>query len=229
MLTIERRGQYAAFAALSLWAVGLTGILARSHAILFQPYFGDADPRLMVLTLIGAGGVSLHLLYARGWFDIFKANGRGAAFSAALAALFAAEAIAADLIIRFRQDMNVLPPQALWFYPAMAYVAEIVFHALPMASLLIPLGALLKPLRAARLLWVCIVLTSLLEPTFQLRFAENPISWVGGYLWMHVFAFNIIQLYVFRRYGFVAMYLLRCFYYVYWHIVWGFVRLQVLF
>src|SRR5690606_18394811 len=95
MLTTERRGQYAAFAALSLWAVGLTGILARSHAILFQPYFGDADPRLMVLTLIGAGGVSLHQLYARGWFDIFKADGRGAAFSATLAALFAAEAIAA--------------------------------------------------------------------------------------------------------------------------------------
>jgi hypothetical protein len=34
---------------------------------------------------------------------------------------------------------------------------------------------------------------------------------------------------VFRRYDFVTMYSFRLFYYAYWHIAWGVIRLRVFF
>lgn len=40
---------------------------------------------------------------------------------------------------------------------------------------------------------------------------------------------NILQLYVFKRYDFVAMISLRLVYYLYWHFIWGYSRLQLLF
>ena len=73
--------------------------------------------------------------------------------------------------------------------------------------------------------------TAFLEPIFQqgLVFSEKPLLWAEVYVGLHVFAFNIFQMYVFRRYDFVSMYLFRLVYYIHWHIVWGYVRLQLLF
>jgi hypothetical protein len=38
-----------------------------------------------------------------------------------------------------------------------------------------------------------------------------------------------LQLYVFRRFDFASMYAFRLVYYAYWHILWGVIRLKVLF
>lgn len=227
----HRRQQIVAFAALSLWAAGLTTALSLMHSAYFQRFFGVIHPLLAIALVTAAGGLALKLLHARGGFEVFKATARlrGVVLSAALATLFAVEVVVADHIIRFPADMNVPLPHALLFYPAIAYVAEIVFHALPLALLILFLGPLLKGLRRDRLVWLGIFLTALLEPTFQAGFEEEPISWAGAYVWVHLYAFNLLQLYVFKRYDFASMYAFRLFYYLYWHIAWGFVRLQVLF
>ncbi len=39
---------------------------------------------------------------------------------------------------------------------------------------------------------------------------------------------DLLQLYIFRRYDFIAMYLFRVACYLEWHILLGYVRLQVL-
>jgi hypothetical protein len=39
-------------------------------------------------------------------------------------------------------------------------------------------------------------------------------------------AFGLVQLYVFRRFGFASMYSLRLAYYSLWHIAWGTTRLH---
>lgn len=39
----------------------------------------------------------------------------------------------------------------------------------------------------------------------------------------------LLQLHVFRRFDFVSMLSLRLVYYVYWHLIWGAIRLRVLF
>lgn len=41
-------------------------------------------------------------------------------------------AVAADFAIRFPAGMNVAFPQSLAFYPAMAFVAEVAFHVVPL-------------------------------------------------------------------------------------------------
>jgi len=46
---------------------------------------------------------------------------------------------------------------------------------------------------------------------------------------VHVFVINIIGLLLFRRHGFIMMYLFRLMYYFLWHILWGHLRLSILF
>jgi hypothetical protein len=44
-----------------------------------------------------------------------------------------------------------------------------------------------------------------------------------------VLVFNAVQMSIWRHYDFVSMYTMRLVYYLQWHIVWGSVRLHVLF
>jgi hypothetical protein len=46
---------------------------------------------------------------------------------------------------------------------------------------------------------------------------------------VHIYVFNALQLYVFKRYDFLSMYAFRLVYYLHWHVVWGYMRLQLLF
>jgi len=227
-----------ALGVLSLSTAGLTGILSLSVIRLpaalspLEPYFDSILLLPAIAAVISVGVVSLGFLYSRGWFEIYLGREclRGVVLAATLATLFAVAVILIDLRIVFPY-FHVPPPQSLLFYPAMAYVAEIVFHALPLALLLVVLGPLSKTLDSNRLVWWCSLLTSCLEPIFQMGwgFSKEPFSWADVYVGLHVFAFNFLQLYVFRRYDFVSMYTFRLVYYIQWHIVWGYVRLHVLF
>ena len=78
-------------------------------------------------------------------------------------------------------------------------------------------------------MWLGILLVAVLEPTFQTLFEGKVFTWRAAYTWIHVFAMAFLQLYVFRRFDFVSMYSFRLIYYAYWHILWGVVRLKVLF
>jgi hypothetical protein len=221
-----------ALALVSLVAAGATGILCLFRSTCFRPYFGTINPLLAVALIIVLGTACLRLLHSRGWFEIYtRATPAGVILSTALASLFAVSAILADCVIRFPQDMNVPPPWSVLFYPAMAYVAEILFHVLPLALLLIWLRTIFKRVNPHTLVWSCILLVSCIEPVFQVpaRTPETAPSWAGVYVALHVFAFNLLQLCVFRRYDFVSMYSFRIVYYLNWHIIWGYLRLQLLF
>jgi hypothetical protein len=143
--------------------------------------------------------------------------------------MFAVVIVLADVVIGFPYR-HVQPPQSLLFYPTMAYVAEMVFHTLPLSILLALLGPLFKDRSTTGLVWLCIILASCLEPIFQLswRSAEWPLPWADAYVGLHVFAFNIMQLSIFRRFDFVSMYVCRLVYYIEWHMVWGSVRQHLL-
>ena len=111
----------------------------------------------------------------------------------------------------------------------MAYVAEIVFHVLPLSVLLVVLGPLFKAQDPTQLLWLCAFIASCPVPIFQLTFRSSvaSLSWSDLYVGLHVFAFNLLQLYIFRQYDFVSMYAFRFVYYIHWHVVWGSVRTQL--
>lgn len=218
---------------MSLGAIGFTAIVSLFPGRPFQRYFGSINPLLAVVVVAVAGVVSLGLLQSRGWFAIVSPgrSRRGLAVAAAFATLFAVMVVPADLLIRFPRDLNVPLPQSLFFYPAIGYVVEIVFHALPLALLLLLLGPLWTQLNPNSLVWSCIIVAAALEPILQVTLGSSggPFSVADGFVALHVFAFNVLQLYVFRRYDFVSMYAFRLVYYLYWHIVWGSLRLHWLF
>jgi riboflavin transporter FmnP len=82
-----------------------------------------------------------------------------------------------------------------------------------------------------RLVWMYILAVSLLEPIFQMQAGHTAgsVTWLEAYVGLHVFAFNLLQLHVFRLHGFVAMFAFRLVYYLWWHILWGYLRIGLLF
>jgi hypothetical protein len=230
-ITWRKTRQYIAFVVLSVAAFGLTAIMMASSSAYFQPFFGEISPMLVVAMAPVAGGVSLILLQFLGRFEILRGREtlRGIAVSAAMATVLAVAIIIADFIIRYPQDLNVPVPAAFLFYPAVGFVAEIVFHVLPLALLLLILAPLGKWLGIECIVRMGVVIAAVIEPTFQVVFKGSPFSWASAYTWVHIFAIALLQLYVFRRYDFVSMYSFRLFYYAYWHVAWGVIRLKVLF
>jgi hypothetical protein len=80
-----------------------------------------------------------------------------------------------------------------------------------------------------RVVWTAILIVSTCEPTFQVLFQGRALMWGDVYTWFHIFVISVLQLYVFWCFDFVSMYVFRLVYYIYWHILWGVVRMEVLF
>jgi hypothetical protein len=235
-----RRAGAICYAILSLSAVGLTAISHSFNPLLFQRFIGAANPIFMVVGVSALGAILLSVLIVRDGFSIAGSDtGRGVARSAALAALFGIVVILVDLAIVHPADMNVPFPQSLLFYPVIGFMVEILFHLLPLCLLLTVIPALVGHGRSEAAVWVSLILVALLEPAFQTWTAASGAPVVGGpytyAAWavvsdgLQVFAINLCQLFIFKRYDFVSMYALRLAYYGIWHIAWGHVRLELLF
>jgi hypothetical protein len=230
-LQLDLRWQYAAYFALSLVALIFIVILLPSSGAYFRRFFGETNAILVIVVASVVGAAALWVLQSSYEFDLLKGRTtlRGVALSAVLATVLAVAIVIADFIIRYPQDTNVPVPQALLFYPAVGFVAEIIFHVLPLVLLLLALTPLVGRLGRERVVWLGILLVAVLEPTFQVLFEGKAFTWGAAYTWIHVFVIAFLQLYMFRRFDFVSMYSLRLFYYAYWHILWGVIRLEVLF
>lgn len=139
---------------------------------------------------------------------------------------FAASVTAIDLLAPFSATINVGLPEALLFYPSMAVVAEVVFHLVPLSLWKVAgrrrtndggfAGA-----RAA------IVLIAALEPIFQAVLGRDPARpWWGELLTgLHIYGLNLVLVTLFLRRGLPAALMLRLAYYVYWHLLYGQLRL----
>lgn len=226
-----RRREYVFYAFLCLLAFSQTAILMPESAGDFRRFFGTVHP-FVVVALTGAfGGLSLAKLEPYGWNGVLRGrsslSGIGLAFG--IATVFAVAVVVADILIRYPKDLNVAAPEAWLFYPAVGLVAEIVFHVIPLTLLTLVLEQIGVEFRPDRIPWLAIVLAAAVEPSFQIAFEPELLSWSAGFTWGHVFLFGLAQLHMFRRYDFVTMYCFRIFYYAYWHIIWGGIRLDVLY
>ena len=232
-LISRERSQYRIFAALSAGTIVLTGLLQYSNEHIFQRVMGGINPLAASLLVVVLGFVYLSLLLSRGGFAIYrKENQKGLLRACGLAALFGVIIIPADLKIVFPTDINVPFPESLLFYPAIGFFAEILFHVLPLTLLLIALSSVLRAANQDRIIWFSIGAVALLEPVYQTLWMVSldryPV-WAVAYDAIHVFAINLLQLIIFRRYDFVSMYAFRLVYYLIWHIGWGYFRLNLLF
>jgi hypothetical protein len=197
----------------------------------FRPYFGNLDPILATAVAVAVAAGSLAYLTSRGGFAFSAPAKRveGRRVAATVATLFAVVTIAVDLAGGFPEDINVRLPEALLFYPVMAFVVEAVFHLAPLALLLLTLVSGLGKEARGRVMAGCVAAVVVLEPAFQVWASGLDALWVNGFLAVHLLAFNAVQLWLFRRYDFLTMYAFRLVYYLHWHIVWGYLRLHVLF
>lgn len=230
-LQLGRSWQFATYFLLCSVVLLFTLMLLPSSSVYFRRFLGEVDPILVVVLASAVGAGALWALQARFHFAVLlgKATLRGLGLSAVLATIMAVAIVIADLLIRYPQDMNVPMPQALHFYPAIGLIAETVFHVLPLALMLHLLSLPGQWIGKERVVWLGIFLVAMLEPTFHVLFGGKAFTWGSAYTWIHVFAIAVLQLYVFRRFDFMSMYAFRMFYYAYWHILWGMIRLRVLF
>ncbi len=232
-LISNERPQYQVFTGLSIGVVVLTGILYFSDNLLFKRFIGGINPIIASFFIILSGVISLTFLLSRGWFAIYKkANLKGLIRRSSLAALFVLITILVDLKIVFPADLNVLFPESLLFYPAMGFFVEILFHVLPLSILLISLTSIFKNISSKNIIWICILIVSLLEPIYQtipMASSNQYPLWAVAIVLLNLFLFNLSQLLIFKRYDFISMYSFRLVYYLFWHIGWGYIRLNVLF
>jgi hypothetical protein len=239
----ERRLQtrpYITYAGACAAVLALTIVARAVDPALFERFIGGVSPVMVVAVVSLLGAALLRLLDSRGGFAIIRPQpARGLLRAAGLAALFGMLVMGVDLVLTHPADMNVPFPESLVFYPVISLMAEILFHLLPLAALLTATSAFARHGLPERAVWASLFLVSLLEPSFQVLAAmsERPVvgaphpydARVAAFDGLHVWAINIGQLAVFRRYDFVSMWTFRLVYYVIWHVVWGELRLRMLF
>jgi len=225
--------QVAWFAGLSTFVLIATVTLEHSDADLFQRFFGDYSPLLIVFSLVGLGAASLVFLNAHAHATVATPAvwGRALLFSVIGASLFVVPTILVDILQPFPEHLNVMPPPALLFYPVMGFVVEVLFHLLPLSLALFVLNYVLPFGDVSRRFWVAACVAAALEPAFQVwvGLAREGLTWKSVYLGGHLFLFGLVQLYVLKSFGFVHMFLFRMVYYLHWHILWGALRLSLLF
>jgi hypothetical protein len=228
---MARKTQSAAYAALAVTVALLMAIQPPSSQAYFERYFGSLALPLVAAAAGAIGAGALALLQRIAGFHIVAGRRtlRGICVSAGIATLFGIEIVVADLIIRYPENLNVPVPQAYLFYPTIGFVAEIVFHVVPLILFVLVLLPVSGRLGTERVVWIAILLSAASEPTFQILFSGGRFTWASAYTWVHVGVVAAFQLYVFRRYDFASMYAFRLVYYAWWHIIWGVIRLEVLF
>ena len=224
--------QFKIFIGISVVVAVLLGVLNfLGYPPLLLSLFVGINPFIGVL-LVSLLGFSLFaFLISRGCFAIYKGHLKGYLYASGLAVLFGLIAIIVDFNARiYSADINVLFPKSLLFYPAMGYVAEILFQILPLTLVLIVLTPLSKKTNDNKVIWISIIVASLFEPIFQTSIGSGPLPlWFVAFEFMRIFLVILSQLSFFKRYDFVTMYWFRIVYYIFWHILWGYLRLILLF
>lgn len=189
----------------------------------FARVLGSLPPVAVILGLAVLGTAALWRLGAIGWTGPRTLPpGRAMIGLSVLGTAFALPTVLYDILSPWSHDINAPVPEALAFYPAIAFVAETAFHLLPLAAL-----SLLIPGRFR----TAAFLAAMIEPGFQILadFGGNATIARSAYMAVHLTAFNLVQIALLRRHGFLASFIFRISYYLIWHILWGVARLWILF
>jgi hypothetical protein len=226
-IPIARRNQYVTYFGLGVILLLLVSLADQAS---FRRFLGDSDPRLILVAVLLINAAALGYLLSTGAFAIYRRTSlRGWLLIAALAGSFGAVVITADTIIVFPRDINVLFPQSLLFYPVIAMLVEAAWHSLPM-SLLVLAFSRFRRLDIRRISWFLVPLLALPDPVFQVVDMVAASPWGATlFVGVHVYLINLVEMIIFRGHSFVAAFAFRVFYYLVWHVIWGQVRLNVLF
>src|SRR5690554_2382891 len=193
----------------------------------FQRFFGELSPVLLIMGSILITSVFLHKIK----FDVWAKKSTGIKQSISLAGIFGVTIITFDCFIHFPIDINTPLPYSLLFYPVMGYFVQGVFQLLPLGILLIGLSPVKRNTENNNYI-LLILMVSFIEAIYQAvslcdrdQYSIHIIILVG----FHVYLFVVVQLLLLKKYGYLAMFSFRMTYYVIWHIIWGSIRIFILF
>jgi len=227
--SFSKRYQFKILAFLSLSIALLGTILYLRDSVIYEGILGEMHPLLALQFIIPAYFLLFLYLLSYTPLRIYQNKG-GKAYGllAGISLVFGLEVIAADLWwAEYPLDLNVAAPDSFLYYPVMGFMAEAVFHLLPLTFFIFILSNMTSwPMN--RVLWVSIALTALAEPFFQILAGPESDFTTQVYTGIHVFLFSLAQLWVFKKYDFVSMYLVRLLFYAIWHIGWGELRIEIL-
>lgn len=206
-----------------------TGVLFALKPNLYNYFLGTLNPILIVSIIVILGFLLIRGLKQFGFTVYRSGDNLGRLKVMSLSLVLSLIMVIVDIMARFPEDINVVFPFSLLYYPVFGFIVEIVFHLLPLFLILYVVKRV--SVIDERVMFVCLVLVSFMEPVFQLGlgFSSQIPLWATVYVGFNIFLINIIQLYTFRRFGFASMYAFRLFYYLFWHIIWGSIRLDYLF
>jgi hypothetical protein len=155
--------QLAGFAILFLaapaaaWALDLYGV-----GSFFEPYFAGFSPTSVFGVTDVIGVISLRALHVCGWVGTRQRDDlMGVDVAVMLATI---SVITVDRFVGIKV-IHVPMPWSLLFYPTVALVVEVFFHTLPLALMFASLRAIERS-DSDRIGWMCIIVVSLLEPTY---------------------------------------------------------------
>ena len=215
----------------SLFVLAFTCILTIIDPNSFMRILGPINPIILIFLLIIGGFITLRFFLSRNWFEIYaKKQIKKQNYFYYLPILLAFMPILIDLTFRYPETTNVYFPQSLLFYPIIGFVAETMFHLIPTLFLILILSSIFKSLNHKQINWIIILVVSFIEPLYQTIWSPSyfPLG-ITIYMGFHLYLFNAIELYIFKRRGFFAMYSTRLIYYLTWHIIWGYFRILILF
>ncbi|HEX7035501.1 MAG TPA: hypothetical protein VF210_06990 [Pseudomonadales bacterium] len=213
--------------------LAVTGVAVTSVDTTVQPhrYFSDANPILASALICLAGTIVLwRLQRVFGLCVVSAQSNRKLLVAVGAAVPFMASVTLLDRMLGFPSDINVGLPSALVFYPAMGFLAQLSLHVVPFALLLWLLTSRFRSLPAGVRFWSAALPAALPEAIFQMNASiDHPsgLDVLAASVGVQLVLFGVTELYLYRRYDYLSMFVFRLTYYGYWHIVWGSVRVQL--
>jgi hypothetical protein len=207
----------------------LSIVLYQTKPSVYRILLGNLNPIALIILLSLVGYLLVSRLSSMGFSTYKPVNIYDRLPYLGIATLLGLGMSIVDYFAHLPEDINILFPHALLYYPIFGYIVEILFHLVPL-SLIITFANRLTDLDNSRILF-CLILVSVLEPIFQLGLGTSfqiPL-WTTIYIGLNIFFINLCQLVSYWRLDFVSMYAFRLTYYLFWHIIWGNLRLRLIF
>ncbi len=231
------RGQAVRNSVAFLTGPGLVGVLIAAWIAAYPPEFAHpsqaAALRLSVLApilLLGAVGVYASIRSEMTPDPLATGKRRSALVSAVTSGTILGLVVVgldvatgfSDLIARRLgiDSIHIDFPASVFVYTAGAIAVECLYRLIPIGSLYFLIAHLaLRRRGEAIVFWALAVLTSLIEPLSQAGLAgDRLLVWV---LFASIFAFNLVEAMLWRRFGWIALLLSRLVFYLIWHVAVG--------
>ena len=236
-VSVAASGQAVRNATAFLLGPGLIAMIIAAWVAAFPPDFAHPSQAaalqiatLAPIVLLGAAGVYVSIRSGMTPDPLVAGRGRGVLLAALISGAILGLVVAgldlatgfSDLIARRLgiDSIHIDFPASALVYSAGAVAVECLYRLIPVSALYFLIAALaLRGRREAAVFWSLAVLTSSIEPLSQAGLAGDGL--LVGLLFAFIFAFNIMEATLWRRYGWTALLVSRLTFYFIWHVAVG--------